>query len=384
MSTILKALRRLEQEKSTRSDRPLEEAVAAAAPIPLPQAATSRRWPMIAGIAIGIVALGVAAAAAIQWSRGGAESPPIEVAAVPVEPEAPAVPGRKLAPPSDPNAKLNRSSAVRRPRPVRNSRTKAAAPSQPSPRTAGPDVAPSRPSPEPPRRTSRLPAASAAAAGSTGAQPPRASLLRPSSGESPVIDRSQIEALQAAAKSAGKSPETLVSARVAPTAPTTPPPAEPAPPAPTPKSQPKPAPVEVAVARPAPEPVPTPKVVPDVKPRDVEPLDVKPRDVEPRSVEPKPMPELKPEPELPPVRSVARKSPPRPSAPPVPKVYVSSTVWHPDASRRIAYVELEGSDETVALREGEIIGPLIVTKIAPTGVSFDNRGSELTRRVGAR
>jgi hypothetical protein len=374
MSTILKALRRLEQEKSTRSDRPLEEAVAAAAPIPLPQAAMSRRWPMFAGIAIGIVALGVAAAAAIQWSRGGAESPPIEVAAAPLEPEAPAVPGRKLAPATDPNAKPNRSSAVRRPRPVRNSRTKAVAPSQPSPRIASPNAAPSRPSTEPPRRTSRLPAASAAAAGSIGAQPPRASLLRPSSGESPVIDLSQIEALQAAAKSAGKSPETLESARVAPTAPTAPPPAEPAPPAPAPKSQPKPAPVEVAVARPAPEPVPTPKVVPEVEQPEVKP----------REVEPKPKPELKPEPEPPPVRSVARKSPPRPSARPVPKVYVSRTVWHPDASRRIAYVELEGSDETVALREGEIIGPLIVTKIAPTGVSFDNRGSELTRRVGAR
>ena len=61
MSTILKALRRLEQEKSTRSDRPLGEAVASAAPVPAPQAVASRRWPMFAGIAIGVIVLGVAA-----------------------------------------------------------------------------------------------------------------------------------------------------------------------------------------------------------------------------------------------------------------------------------------------------------------------------------
>jgi hypothetical protein len=126
----------------------------------------------------------------------------------------------------------------------------------------------------------------------------------------------------------------------------------------------------VAVARPAPEPVPTPE--PSTAPKS-QPT---PRS-EPKA---KAEPEPKPEPPL----SVARKSPPRPSLPPPPKVYVSRTVWHPDPSRRIAYVEFEERDEIVALREGESIGPLLVTEIAPTGVSFDNRGSELTRRVGAR
>jgi hypothetical protein len=63
---------------------------------------------------------------------------------------------------------------------------------------------------------------------------------------------------------------------------------------------------------------------------------------------------------------------------------VSRTVWHPVASRRIAYLEFEGRGEIVALREGESIGPLLVTEISPTGVLFDNRGSEFKRRVGAR
>jgi hypothetical protein len=47
-------------------------------------------------------------------------------------------------------------------------------------------------------------------------------------------------------------------------------------------------------------------------------------------------------------------------------------------------VEYEGRDGIVVLHEGEIIGPLLVKEISPTEVSFDNRGSELTRRVGAR
>jgi outer membrane biosynthesis protein TonB len=381
MSTILKALRRLEQEKSIRSDRPLGEAVAGAAPIPAAQAVASRRWPIFAGIAIGVVVLGVAAFAAIQWSRGGAESP-VEVAAIQVKPDAPAVPGRKLAAPA--RAKANarakaKAKAARRPRPTRNSRAKALAPSEPSPAAATSGIAvaaPSQPTPVTRFGASQL---SAAAVGLDGTLPPGVSPVTPSSGEPPVIDLYQLEALQTAAKSAGKTPETIESARVAPISPaTSPPTAEFAPPAPTPKAQPKPAPIEVVRARPAPEPVPTPAptAAPEAEP--------KPKAAPRAEPTPKPTPEAEPKPDPKPVRSVARKSPPRPSGPKPPKVYVSRTVWHPDASRRIAYVALEGRAETVAVREGESIGPLIVTEIAPTGVSFDNRGSELTQRVGAR
>ena len=365
MSTILKALRRLEQEKSMRSDRPLGEAVATAAPVPAPQARGSRRWPMFTGIAIGVIALGVAAFAAIQWSRGGGESPPVEVAAVPVEPappEAPAVPGRRRA--ALGRAKANDSPATRRLRQARDSRARASAPSEPSPETAIPDVAVVerfQPKPAPRLRTSQTfaDAASAKSPGSTGVQRRETSPVTPSLGVPPVIDLSQLEALGAAAKSEGKLPESIVPAPVVPSPPaTSPPPAEPA----------SPAPVEVAVARPTPEPLPTPA------PSTATKSEPTPK-AEPKS-------EAEPKPQA--TRPVARKSPPRPSSPPPPTVYVSRTVWHPDASRRIAYVEFEGRDGTVALREGESIGPLIVTKIAPTGVSFDNRGSELTRRVGVR
>jgi len=352
MSTILKALRRLEQEKSTRSDRPLGEAVAGVASVPAPQAATSRRWPMFAGIGIGIIVVGVATFAAIQWGRGSAESAPAEVAAIPAEPETPAVPGRAA---SD-RAKAKRVAASRRTSQARQSRPGPNVARELPPEAPIPDVVVverSQPSPASPLGTRRTPAniASLRSPGLTGQQQPGGSSATPPSGEFPTIDLSRLEELQAAAKSAGKSPESIAAARVAVT-----------PPAPAPKSQPTPAPVEVAVARPAPEPIPTSAPKPEPEPKA------------------KAEPEPKPEPPL----SFARKSPPRPSLPPPPKVYVSRTVWHPDPSRRTAYVEFEGRDEIVALREGESIGPLVVTEIAPTGVSFDNRGSELTRRVGAR
>ncbi len=360
MSTILKALRRLEQEKSTRSDRPLGEAVAGVASVPAPQAATSRRWPIFAGIGIGIIVVGVATFAAIQWGRGSAESAPAEVAAIPAEPETPAVPGRAA---SD-RAKAKRVAASRRTSQARQSRPGPNVARELPPEAPIPEVAVverSQPSPASPLGTRRTPAniASLRSPGLTGQQQPGGSSATPPSGEFPTIDLSRLEELQAAAKSAGKSPESIAAARVAAT-----------PPAPAPKSQPTPAPVEVAVARPAPEPVPTsaPSTAPKSEPE--------------AKAEPKAEPKAKAEPEPP--LSFARKSPPRPSLPPPPKVYVSRTVWHPDPSRRTAYVEFEGRDEIVALREGESIGPLVVTEIAPTGVSFDNRGSELTRRVGAR
>jgi len=376
MSTILKALRRLEQEKSTRSDRPLGEAVAGAAPVPAPQTARSRRWPIFAAIAIGVIVLGVAAFAATQWSRGVAESAPGPVAAVPVEPEAPAVPGRRFAA-SDP-AKAKKPAANRRPVRAQKSRKGPNTAGEPPTETAIPDVAVVARSQ--PASTSRLgtrltpaAAASAASSGSTGAQPPGVSPATPSSRRSPLIDLSQLEELQAAAKLAGKSRESFGSARVAPTSSGS-----------APTSQPKPAPVEVAVARPAPEPVPTPvpSTVPKSEPTPV-PSTAKKPEPTPRS-EPSPEPKTEPKPEPQSPRQVARKSPSRPSAPPPPKVYVSRTVWHPVASRRIAYLEFEGRGEIVALREGESIGPLLVTEISPTEVSFDNRGSELKRRVGAR
>jgi hypothetical protein len=68
----------------------------------------------------------------------------------------------------------------------------------------------------------------------------------------------------------------------------------------------------------------------------------------------------------------------------VPTVYVERTIWHPMAERRVAVVELEGSDEALELHEGDAVGPLVVGEIEPSGVFFVYDGVELRRRVGAR
>jgi len=374
MSTILKALRRLEQEKSTQSDRPLGEAVAGAAPAPAPQATPSRRWPMFAGLAIGVLVLGAAAFAAIRWSGGEEESAPVEVAAVPVTPEDPAAKARARNPAAPVREKANTPNAKRLARQARNRR---AAPSDPAALPGDvaaadvTDTARNRRTPASSPGASRTPAA---AGTSTAAKQP----APPPFNHAPVIDLSQLAALQAAARVSAKAAETIASAPVLPASAEAPPPAEPAPSASIPKSESKSlqeaAPVEVAVARPAPKKDPTPA------PNSAKTSAPPPNAVSKPKVEPPPEPEVKSEAP----RSFARKSPPRPSSRPSPKVYVSKTVWHPDASRRVAYVELDGRDGAVALREGESIGPLVVTEIAPTSVSFDHRGNELTRRVGAR
>ncbi len=67
----------------------------------------------------------------------------------------------------------------------------------------------------------------------------------------------------------------------------------------------------------------------------------------------------------------------------VPDIFVSSTVWHPQQDRRIAKVTLAGGAPK-ELHEGDAIGPLVVSKIEPSGVIFLHAGVELRRRVGAK
>lgn len=61
---------------------------------------------------------------------------------------------------------------------------------------------------------------------------------------------------------------------------------------------------------------------------------------------------------------------------------VSSTVWHPSASRRSARVELEGEPGVKELREGDELGGFTILEIEPAGVTFVRRGVRVHRRVG--
>jgi hypothetical protein len=68
----------------------------------------------------------------------------------------------------------------------------------------------------------------------------------------------------------------------------------------------------------------------------------------------------------------------------LPGVIVERTLWHPDAGRRLAVLQVEGRDGTVELREGDAVGDLVVQQIDPSGVLFLHRGVEIRQRVGAR
>jgi hypothetical protein len=120
--------------------------------------------------------------------------------------------------------------------------------------------------------------------------------------------------------------------------------------------------------------------------------------------------------ELPaPLPTAASEAPPRPAAPPdvtaarreappaesgssrppqaapsklvrtfVPGVLVVRTMWHPAAERRAAEIEVEGRPEPLLLHEGDVVGPLVVSEIEPSGVVFLHDEVELRRRVGIR
>jgi hypothetical protein len=64
----------------------------------------------------------------------------------------------------------------------------------------------------------------------------------------------------------------------------------------------------------------------------------------------------------------------------LPEVHVEQTRWHPDAARRTARIEMDGGPHEV--QEGDVLGPLVVTTIEPSGVVFLHQGVEMRRRVG--
>jgi hypothetical protein len=66
----------------------------------------------------------------------------------------------------------------------------------------------------------------------------------------------------------------------------------------------------------------------------------------------------------------------------VPPIRVNKAVWHPDAARRHAVVTFAQDGEALKLREGDAIGPLVVKSIKPGGVLFYHDGVEVRYNVG--
>lgn len=336
MSTILKALRRLEEEKSRDgSPRPLREQVASG-----PGEGPRRRWtswlPVLA-LAVG-AGLGAsawwfwpyeferaqgddsAAAAVAAPSAALAQTPP-PVAAAPAMPAAESVVAQPSAEPeSDPDAQLREMAAqlsdapqgqpdeafasdvevVDRPTPSPRIEPVAAAPVarvQPDP-IANPSPAPgtespgefSRPDITRPRATSSLTAAG-------GRAPENA---KPSS-------RSQFEPKATIQPDPLQMPEPSAPVRTA--------------------ASPKPS--AVSAPKPAPKPAPAPA---------------------------------------------------SPAPAPATDVYVTRTQWHPEHARRSADVQVAGQDRSV--KEGDRVGDYVVNEIKPSGVVLSRDGEQIEQKIG--
>ncbi len=68
--------------------------------------------------------------------------------------------------------------------------------------------------------------------------------------------------------------------------------------------------------------------------------------------------------------------------PPPPPIRVLETAWHPDAGLRSARVTVGGHGENLDLREGDAVGAVVVVSIHPTSVVFLHGGQEIKKRVG--
>ena len=86
-------------------------------------------------------------------------------------------------------------------------------------------------------------------------------------------------------------------------------------------------------------------------------------------------------------RPVARTADAKPiervARPDVPDVSVVRTSWHPDPNRRSARVRVEASGDVLTLEEGDAVGALVIKEISPSAVLFEAGEVEVRRRVGA-
>jgi hypothetical protein len=331
LSTILKALRRLEEEKAANEEpRPLREQIARA-----PGALRSRRTGWIAA-AIALV-LGIGAGGGVIWWLFGSEGAKTEVVAAAPAPTAPpaptpAPPARAPVPGPPDQAFASDVEIVERPDAL--------------PRLA--DSEPVQPGPVQPTLGRQRPVES-----SSAAERARQAAL------------AEYQAAERARR--GLPPEVVPPSPPQPAEPVPPIPAETpvaraVPPAPEPTAvrEPVPAPVAQAPAPPAPAPAPAPA---------------------PKVAEAKPAPAKPPAPKPAAPRAAPEEAPP-PLPPPSIAISVEKTQWHPLADRRIAWVRVPGEADSQRIVEGDVIDGLIVSAIEPSGVVFERDGEKIRRGLG--
>jgi hypothetical protein len=331
VSTILKALQRLEDEKSADAGRSLDEQVVARRPPPDPE----RRGLKIGAVAIG--GLAVAAAAFLFWLTR--EEPAAEVA---MEPPPPAT-----APETAAKTKV----AAEKPRREPSARPAPAARAQgDSSEVEISSVV------EVVQHLDAPPADSAAPAAS-----PERVVPRVKAGAERPARRSSANKPDPEQVANAKPPATEISKNSVPVKPASAPPA----------------PVEVAVV--AAKPAPAPPAPVEVAAVAAKPAPAPPAPVEVAAVAAKPALTAASASFPTAIRESERRIVQRAK---LPTLSVEKTIWHPDAYRRVAVVKLTDDEEVLRLKEGDAVGPLVVQTINPSSVLFNHDGVEITYNVG--
>jgi hypothetical protein len=330
VSTILKALQRLEDEKSAQGDRSLNEQIVARRS----RAAANGRWLMIGIALIGGVAVG--SSALYFWPTGGAPALDATPEAVPpAMPPTASQPDTKALTPESPSKPLESARAAR------------AQKREPAANRAATPVSPVV---EVVKRLDAEPAADPVPAEQSGAKTASPGTNRPG-------DRRRV-AKQSAKKQSGSTPTERTNPRPAAVAS---------------KRVPEPkvaaAPVVVAAVDPTEDATRTATApVEDVAVIADPPLGA----AEPS--QPISAPTTSPTSLTRDQKVVHRAE--------IPLLIVDQTIWHPDGDRRLAVVELVNSGEALRLREGDAVGPLVIWEIKPGGVLFNHDGVEVEYRVG--
>jgi hypothetical protein len=359
LSTILKALQRLEDEKVVEVERSLDERIVARRSPP----DSARRL----GLWIGIAAIGsiaVAAAAFLLWPTQrdsdavvALEAPPL--AAAPVAAAAPAQPVAPAEPPYQPPVRsapaAPEQAGLAEVQVVEVVQRLDAQPADSRPPATSPDrVAPAVEVQRPARPAARKPRTQVAGA-------PDIQVARePDTQAAHELDiqaarEPDTQAAHELDTQAAREPDTEVANEAAQLRPA----AEQVPPA-------------IQTAEAPVEPVARDSV-------SVNTSTAPPAPIEIAAVAPQPAPIVASEPPAAPIRAPEQKVVQRAM---VPSLSIEKTIWHPDANRRVAIVKMIESDETLRLKEGDAIGPLVVESIKPGSIVFNHDGVEISYNVG--
>jgi hypothetical protein len=311
MSTILKALRRLEQDRNPLGSRPLREAVTSGDGSP----ARARRTRIAIVLVLGVCV--VVGAGALAFFSVGQPPPAPQVAA-----SAPAPSPRASRPARTP---AKPAAAARHEKRARLLEERAA-------RASAARSAAARATPAEPRGLA--PEALASNVQVVKRPPPEPRLADP--------DAPSEAGTEKAARAARQEPAQRPALARADATPR--------------RAEPAPNPAPARAAEPAAKPVPE------------------------RTARKEPEPAPAAEPGAPEAASDASAPAPTIARAVIPSVHVEETRWHPDAARRTALVKVDGSSQQV--REGDAVGPLVVSTIEPSGVVFSHDGIEMRRRVG--